>query len=107
MTCWESLENSRQAPSTRYRDLARRRSNEGRPLHRERGAWVIARRGSSPHESLSTLYWAQPRDLGKCASGFYEGAKTRIRLRSFESSALACEVGKIFQQSSKSWSVQS
>ncbi|MFS2071970.1 acetyl-CoA carboxylase biotin carboxylase subunit family protein [Pseudomonas sp. CT11-2] len=93
--------------STRYRDLARSLSKEGRPLHRERGAWVIARRNSSPREGLGTLYWAQPQNLDRFASGVYEGAGTRLRLRSFDRPALVRDVGKIFEQLSESWGAQS
>lgn len=93
--------------STRYRDLARSRSVEGRLLHRERGGWVIARHGSSPLIGLGTLYWAQPRDLEHAASGVYEGSRTRLRLRSFDGPALVRDVTSIVQQLSASWSIQS
>jgi hypothetical protein len=93
--------------STRYRDLARSLSKEGRPLRRERGAWVIARRNSSPRDGLGTLYWAQPQNLDRFASGVYEGSGTRLRLRSFDRPALVRDVGTIFEHLSESWGAQS
>lgn len=92
--------------STHYRDIARSRSTEGRLLHRERGAWVIARRSSSPADGLGTLYWAQPQNHDRLASGVYEGAGTRLRLRSFDRPALVRDVGAILEQLSESWRAQ-
>ncbi|MGC3892663.1 ATP-grasp domain-containing protein [Pseudomonas urmiensis] len=93
--------------SSRHRDHARSRSREGRPLHGERGAWVIDRRASSPGHALGTLYWSQSQEPERQASGVYEGAKTRLRLRSFDRSALVQDVEAIFQHLSQSWRVQS
>lgn len=93
--------------SSRYREQARSRSREGRPLHGEQGAWVIGRRGSPPWNELDTLYWSQPQGVGRTASGVYEGARTRLRLRSFDQQALMHDVETIFQQLSEIWSEQS
>ncbi|MHA6162150.1 ATP-grasp domain-containing protein [Pseudomonas sichuanensis] len=93
--------------SSRHREHARSRSREGRPLHGERGAWVIGRRGSTPRDTLDTLYWAQPQNLERHASGVYEGASTRLRLRSFDRRALVRDVEAIFEQLAQSWSTQS
>ncbi|MGX4731045.1 ATP-grasp domain-containing protein [Pseudomonas corrugata] len=93
--------------SSQHREHARNRSRGGRPLHGERGAWIIGRRGSTPRDDLGTLYWSQPQDVERNASGVYEGARTRLRLRSFDRHALVRDVEKIFQQLSDTWSVQS
>ena len=93
--------------SSQYREHARSRSREGRPLHGERGAWVIGRRGSAPRDGLGTLYWSQPQDVERTASGVYEGARIRLRLRSFDRRALVRDVDMIFQKLSETWSVQS
>ena len=92
--------------SSRYREQARSRSRDGRPLHGERGAWVIGRRASTPDAGLGTLYWSQPQELQRTASGVYEGAKTRLRLRSFDRQALERDVESIFAQLSHAWSAQ-
>ena len=84
--------------STHYRDLARNLSRNGRPLRSERGAWVIVRRSSTLRDNLETLYWSQSQSLGPRASGVYEGARTRFRLRSFQYSALEQDVAMIFDQ---------
>ncbi|KWS66416.1 biotin carboxylase [Pseudomonas syringae pv. syringae] len=93
--------------SSQHREHARSRSREGRPLHGERGAWIIGRRGSTPRDDLGTLYWSQPQDVERAASGVYEGARTRLRLRSFDRQALVHDVETIFQQLSDTWSIQS
>ncbi|WP_235668342.1 ATP-grasp domain-containing protein [Pseudomonas coronafaciens] len=93
--------------SSQHREHARSLSREGRPLHGERGAWIIGRRGSTPRDDLGTLYWSQPQDVERRASGVYEGARTRLRLRSFDRHALVHDVETIFQQLSDTWSIQS
>ncbi|WP_321816604.1 MULTISPECIES: biotin carboxylase [unclassified Paraburkholderia] len=92
--------------STRYRDHARRFSRSGRPVHPERGAWVIARRASDPCTDAETVYWSQPRDPGFAASGVYEGSGTRLRLRSFDCHALERDVKAIFEHLSPASGVE-
>ncbi|CAZ88405.1 putative biotin carboxylase [Thiomonas arsenitoxydans] len=87
--------------STHYRDLARNLSRNGRPLLSERGAWVIARRSSALRDNLESLYWSQPQSVEHSASGVYEGSKTRLRLRSFQRTALERSVRTVFEQLSK------
>lgn len=87
--------------SNRYREAARRLSSSGRPQANDRGAWVIARRGVALPEGLETLYWEQPQSVERCASGVYEGARTRVRLRSSDHSALQRDVGVILERLSQ------
>ncbi|MBJ9977531.1 biotin carboxylase [Pseudomonas sp. S75] len=90
--------------SSQQRDHARTRSRDGRPLHAERGAWVIGRRESLMRTPLDTLYWAQGALTASAPSGVYEGARTRLRLRSFDRPALVRDVERIFEHLAKAWS---
>ncbi|WP_342650191.1 biotin carboxylase [Pseudomonas sp. REB1044] len=89
---------------SRQRDHARTRSRDGRPLHGERGAWVIGRRESPLRTELGTLYWAQEALPAGVPSGVYEGARTRLRLRSFDRPALVRDVERIFEHLAQTWS---
>ncbi len=84
--------------ATVHRDHARALSHAGRPVHAERGAWVIARREGEPCDDLPSVYWSLPRQPGHAPSGVYEGARTRLRLRSFDHDALEHQVAAIFER---------
>lgn len=78
--------------SRSFRDDALLRSHNGRPSGRERGGWVLARSDDqSAHPP--TVYWSQGDERGRRrASGVYEGAQVRIRLRSLGGNQLGTDV---------------
>ncbi|GAA0564409.1 acetyl-CoA carboxylase biotin carboxylase subunit family protein [Halomonas salifodinae] len=80
--------------STRYRDMARKNSYDGRPIYGERGAWLISHSKCTIDCEVLSLYWSRPEN-SLSASGIYEGAKTRLRLRNTQRLELEKDMCKL------------